>query len=111
MVVPWRDRATITPPPCRDRGLCIEPSKFFGRISEGLYAVLRVLLSASDGRFVSEMIRTSSWVLCMSSASSALLPLMLLALIVPIRRLFRFTGDDERLRALVELVWVELAPE
>ena len=50
----------------------MELSKFFGRISEGLYVVLKVLLSASDGSCVSEMIRMSSWVLCVSSASSAL---------------------------------------
>ena len=109
-MIPFRT-ATITPPPCRDRGLCIELSKFFGRISEGLYVELKVLLSASDGSFVSEMIRMSSWVLCISSASSALLPLMLLAFSVPIRRLFRLAGDDERSWALGELVWVELALE
>ena len=89
----------------------MELSKFFGRISEGLYVVLKVLFSVSDGGFVSEMMRMSSWVLCISSASSALLPLMLLAFSVPIRRLFRLTGDDERSCALGELVWVELALE
>ena len=69
------------------------PLKFFGRISAGSYALLETFCSLFEGSFVSDIIKISTCVLLVSSASSARLPFMLLALRVPIRRLFRDVLD------------------
>ena len=65
------------------------PFKFFVRISVGSYALLESFCSLFEGSFVSDIIRISTCVLLVRSVSSARLPFMLLALRVPIRRLFR----------------------
>ena len=64
------------------------PLKVFVRISVGSYALLESFCSLFEGSFVSDIIRISTCVLLVSSASSARLPFMLLALRVPIRRCF-----------------------
>ena len=69
------------------------PLKFFGRISAGSYAFLESFCSLFDGSFVSDIIKISTCLLLVRSASSARLPFMLLALRIPIRRLFRDVLD------------------
>ena len=81
------------------------PLKFFGRISAWSYALLESFCSLFEESFVSDIIRISTCVLLVNSASSARLPFMLLALRVPIRRLFRDVLD-----VLELLVCIDLSP-
>ena len=84
------------------------PSKSLGRTSEGLTAFSILLLSSSEGSFVSDIIITSIWVDIASSASSARFPLILLALKDPTLKLFFFGGHGLDLDRFLLLVLVLL---
>ena len=108
----WFFTAIMTPPPCIERGLWMEPSKFLGRTSEGFIDMYwysfdlgffeNSLISLSEGILVSEINMISIRVESANSANSALFPLMLLALKVPILKLFLCAGGRTLKVALEE---------